>query len=216
LHKGQHFFFLHQPALHPALEHRGLAGRAQAFAVHHAHAAPAVLVRLSDEIGQGLPGVFAPKAMQVELALQSPAAASELAHDIGPEPGAPKAQGLVGFEQGFDVELIRQGLAHHRLFVQPVLHWHGLGRRCRDGPALPVLAGQRPHRPHAAGKQLLLRLRESLGLQPRRFLLGLHLGLTLDLLLEPLELTEVLDGRRFHRRHCKSGAQPVLRVGHGG
>ena len=41
LHEGQHLVLLHQPAAHPALEHRLAPRRAVALAVHDAHATQA-------------------------------------------------------------------------------------------------------------------------------------------------------------------------------
>ncbi len=90
--------------------------------MYHPHATPAVLVRLPNEIGQGLSRVFPAHSVQINLPLQTPAAASQLSHDIGAQTGSFVTQGLVRIEQGFNVEFVGQGLAHHSLLVALLLH----------------------------------------------------------------------------------------------
>ena len=80
--------------------------------------------RLADETAQGLAGVIAPQAVQVELALDAPVATAQLARHIGADAGPAKAQQFVGIEQGAHVKLVTDGLVQDRLFVVLVAHYH--------------------------------------------------------------------------------------------
>lgn len=157
LHEGQHFLLLDQPALHPALEHRRLAGRAQALAMHHAHAAQAGLVGFADESAQRIARVLAAKTVQVELALNAPVAPAQLAHHVRAHARAAKTQRFIGVQQRFDIKLVRQGFAHHGQLVALLLLGNGgwPGALQAGFVAGPVLGRQGQHRSDGARKQVL-------------------------------------------------------------
>ena len=67
--------------------------------MHHAHAAQADLDGLADEGGQRFARIVGAQAVQVQLALDAPLAAAQLARDVGADAGAAKAQLIVGFQQ---------------------------------------------------------------------------------------------------------------------
>ena len=127
LYKCQHFLLLCQPALNPAFEHRCLAGRAQSLAVHHAHTAQALLVDLADELAELLARLVNAQAVQIDLRLDGPLAAAQLARDVGAHPGPAIAQVLVGVEQGARVEFVAQGFLQGGLLVALALDRQGLG-----------------------------------------------------------------------------------------
>ena len=117
LHKSDHLGFLHQPALHFVLEHRRFARRAQAFAVHHAHAAQALLVGVADKARQGLARLVAALAVQINLALDAPFTLAQLLHHVHAHAGAAKAQLRVGIEQTGDVHLVAKRFGQRGLRI---------------------------------------------------------------------------------------------------
>jgi hypothetical protein len=122
--------------------------------MHHPDAAQPLLMRLAHEPAQGLAGLVRAKAVQVNLPLNAPMAFAQLARHIRAQPRAAVAQGFVGVQQGFNVEFVRQRLAHHGRFVQLALtgQWvHGPGRVVHT-----PRSDQRLHRAHSQFKQPLL------------------------------------------------------------
>ena len=103
--------------MYPALEHRRLAGRAQALAVHHAHAAQAVFVRLADELAQRLARFIDAQAVQVKLILDAPMARAQAPRDLDADACASVAQLVVGVEQGADVKVVADRLEQRALRV---------------------------------------------------------------------------------------------------
>ena len=140
--------------MYPALEDGGFAGRSQAFAVYHAHAADAVLVRLADEVAQGLACIVAAQAVQVELALDAPVAPAQFARHIGADAGLAKAHVLVSLHQRADVKLVADGFDQHGLVVQLGLAGDWFGPRFNDHCA--ALVGQRVHNPGGVDEQVFL------------------------------------------------------------
>ena len=82
-----------------------------------AHAAQAGAVRQADEFAQRLARVVAAQAVQVELALDAPVPAAQLACHVYADTGAAKTELVVHVQQGAHVELVAHGLAQHVLFV---------------------------------------------------------------------------------------------------
>ncbi len=76
MNEGQYFGFLHQPAAHLVFEYGRFAGGAKSFAVHHAHAAQALLVGRADVAAHGLARFVGAQAMQIDLPLHSPVTAA--------------------------------------------------------------------------------------------------------------------------------------------
>ena len=111
-------------------------------------------MRLANEAAQRLARFVHPQAMQVELALDAPVAFAQFAHHVRPQPMAVVAQLVIGVQQRFHIEVVRQGLAHHGVFVELALSrlgWH-MARRVHRAPR----SGQRPHRADRQFKQSLL------------------------------------------------------------
>ena len=108
-------------AVHPSLEHRGLAGASPGPVPAHAQAAQPALVRLADEAAQRLARLVGALAVQVDLRLDAPVALAQLARHLGPDAGAAEAQVLVGVQRCLGVELVAERLAHHRLLVELAL-----------------------------------------------------------------------------------------------
>ena len=88
-----------------------------ALAVDHPHAAQAVTHRDTQELGELLARLVAPQAVQVELPLDRPHAAPQLAHHLRPDPVAAPRQRVVGLQQRLDIELVGDCLAQHRGLV---------------------------------------------------------------------------------------------------
>lgn len=127
--KGHHFFLLHQPAAHLVLQYRLLVDGAKSLAVNDANATHAALDRIAQELGQRFARFLAPHAMQVELPLDHPVAASQLAQGICTDADAGVAEFLIGVEQGIDVELVGQGFFECRLLVRHALMRNRQGTR---------------------------------------------------------------------------------------
>ena len=86
-----------------------------------AHAAQPGAVRQADELAQRLARFVAAQAVQVELALDAPAARAQLARYVLANAGAAKAQLIVHIQQGADVELIAHGFVQHPFLIQLML-----------------------------------------------------------------------------------------------
>jgi hypothetical protein len=127
LHEGQHLGLLDQPALHLALEHRRLARRAQALAMHHAHAAQARLTasRMKVASASRASSVRRPCRSSWRWMLHSPRRRRRV--HVRADAGAAKAQLLIGLQQRADVELIADGFAQHGLVVALLLRATGSG-----------------------------------------------------------------------------------------
>ena len=82
-----------------AWEDNEAAGRTVAHAMDDAHAALSVAGGVAQEGGDPLARLVAPQAVQVELALQRPDAAQELAVDFGSDVAPAERQHVVGLEQ---------------------------------------------------------------------------------------------------------------------
>ena len=65
----------------------------------HAYAAATAAPGLAQELAKGFTRFVAPQAVQIELGLDRPDAAAQLAHHLGPDAAAPERQRVVGFEQ---------------------------------------------------------------------------------------------------------------------
>ena len=189
--------------MHLAFEHGRLAGRAQALAVHHPHAAPAGLVGGANKLRQRLPRLFAPQTVQIQLALNTPATAAQFANHVRAHARAAKAQGVVGVQQGVHVEFVRDGFAHHRLLIELMLHRHRRGWRQQQQRFLPrqMFWRQRIHRSDDSGKQFFFDLQLARCHAPGGLQFGSQPGARFDLQLQgpqSLEIFENGGGRRFH------------------
>ena len=162
--------------MHLGLEHRHAAGRAQALAVHHAHAAQTGAPGLAQEGAQGFARLVGAQAVQIHLSLHGPVAAAQPGGHVGADAGAAKAQVLVHVQQRAGVELVAQGFAQHPRLVQLALHGQGLGRHGRVPMPLVRRAFERLHGADGVPKQAALRLGAVLGLLLQAQLLGLARG----------------------------------------
>ena len=108
LHEGQHLALLHQPAPHTPFEHGARGSASPALpAVHDPHAAQAALGCRGMNPSQALRELVTAQAVQVQLRLQCPVATAQArAPPPGSKSRAPEGQGLVGVEQGIDVEVV--------------------------------------------------------------------------------------------------------------
>ena len=138
--------------MHFGLEHRGFAGRTQAFAVHHPQATQSLAVRQADEFRQGHTGFVAAQTVQIDLALDRPIAFAQFVDHIAPNAGASEAQRIVGVEQGAGIELVAQAIAQHRLVVFLALVRNG--RRAGAIELDQVVRGQALHGTHGTHKQV--------------------------------------------------------------
>ena len=139
---------LHQPAAHLALEHRLAPGRAIALAVHRR--ARSAGRRAPHRAGRRTSCSRASSrrsAVQIELRLDGPDAAAQLAHHLRPDAAAAKRQRLVGVEQRFDVELVGDRFGQHRGFVTLALARHRVQAAAAAWPAQLRHRAQRHHRP---------------------------------------------------------------------
>ena len=96
--------------------------------MHHAHAAPTHAFCVFDEVNQCLTRFFASQSVQVNLALNAPAAFSQLAGHVSAYARSAVAQRVVCIQQRFHIKLIRQSFLHHGQLVQLMLY--GNGCRC--------------------------------------------------------------------------------------
>ena len=161
--------------------------------MHHPQAAQAVAVRDADEFGQGHAGFFGAQAVQIDLALNGPAAFAQFLRHVHPNAGAPEAQGVVGVEQTADVKAVAQGVAQNRFFVFfPLCGHRGWGRGADAG----LVVGRHAfHRANRAHKQIGLGLAlagssQASGLFGLRFFVGFGQFF--------LDLFQVLQGLDFH------------------
>ncbi|MPN24778.1 hypothetical protein SDC9_172180 [bioreactor metagenome] len=124
--------------------------------MHDAHAAHARAVRQPDELAQRLAGFVRAQAVQVQLALNAPVAATQLARHVQTDAGAAKAQLIVHVQQGADIELVAHGFAQHILFVQHHLQRQRRGRRLQKADF--VARAQRRDLADAERKQIAFTL----------------------------------------------------------
>ena len=82
-----------------------------------ADAAQAGARRVANEVGDALARGVAAQAVQVDLVLQHPDAAAELANDVDADAAAAKRERVVGLEQRLDVERIGDGFGQRRRLV---------------------------------------------------------------------------------------------------
>jgi hypothetical protein len=193
LNKGHDLVFLNQPTVHLGLEDRGFAGRAQTFAMHHAQATQTLTVGNADEFGQCHAGFVAAQAVQINLTLNGPATFAQLLGHVDADARTPKAQGIVGVEQGTDVKTVTQGIAQNGGFVLLPLSRHR-GWRWRADAGL-VMQGHALDHPDCTRKQVglgfaLTRCGNASGLFSLGFLVGLSQRF--------LDFFEVLQGVDFH------------------
>jgi hypothetical protein len=131
--------------------------------------------------------------VQVNLTLNGPAAFAQLLGHVDADAGTPKAQGVIGVEQGAHIKTIAQGVAQNRFFVFFSLQRHGCGRGWADGGL--VVQGQPLNNTHRTHKQIGLGLAlASSGKASGLFGFGFFMGLG-ELF---LDLLEVLQGIDFH------------------
>src|SRR5437763_978205 len=83
--EGEHLF-AQQPLPQQPLQHRLALARAEAFAVHDAHAAPATPAAMAQEFRDTDGGDVPVHAVQVELVLDHPVAAPQFGQDVARTP----------------------------------------------------------------------------------------------------------------------------------
>ena len=103
-----------------------------ALAVDDAHAAAVFDHAAVEEGGQRNAGFVAGVAVQVEFALDDPAAAPQFPERGGGHAGAREEQFLAGGDGGFPVPRVGQGVDQDLLLVGPPLMGDGFGARARD------------------------------------------------------------------------------------
>ena len=137
-----------------------------------AHAAQPRAVRQANELAQRLARFVAAQAVQVELALDAPAARAQLARYVLANAGAAKAQLIVHIQQGAHVELVTHGLVQHALLVLQALQRQRFGGAgWRQVAVVCSAAFQWLHGAHGVREQValalgaLLRLALCLGLR---------------------------------------------------
>src|SRR5438034_1199163 len=86
--EGNDLALLREPAFHFCFEHRLAPRRAVALAVDHTNAAQAVPIGVAQECAEPLACLVAAQTVQVELTLDRPDAATQLANDFGPDAAA--------------------------------------------------------------------------------------------------------------------------------
>jgi hypothetical protein len=165
--------------------------------VHDAHAAHARAVRQPDELAQRLAGFVRAQAVQVQLALNAPVAATQLAGHVETDAGAAKAQLIVHVQQGADIELVAHGFAQHVLFVQ---HHLQRQRGCRLQKADFVARAQRRDLADAERKQIAFTL-------ARCTRLGLREGQGFGLFAHLLEMAGDA-GQILQRAVCVAHSRP--------
>jgi len=157
-------------------------------------------VRQADELGQGHTRLVTAQSVQVDLALDGPVALAQFMRHVRADARAAKTQGLVGVQQGADIEFIAQGVAQHRRVVFLALLGHRRSRHLWQTGLLAI--GQGLDHPHRPRKQIA----RCLGLpclRLQRSLLGL--GTLMGCLEFFLDFLEVLQRVEFH-------APPRLRI----
>src|SRR5438552_6552955 len=97
-----------QPTAYLGFKDRLAVGRGEALAVNHAHAAPAAVAGVVDEIREGVTRLVAVEPMQIELALHGPMPAPQPREHVAGEAIAQKR--LFGLELLADLPVGRRGL----------------------------------------------------------------------------------------------------------
>src|SRR6185503_15696334 len=164
LHEGEHIVAAREQLADAALQHRLAPGRAQALAVHDAHAAQPAPAAAGEE-HRGLGGrLDARQAMQVQVRLHDPVRAAKLPQDVARQPG-PQVRRVV-----LDLVVIVESEAG-KLVEHGLLVFVALGREGRGlGPWVFDSIGGRDGRdiPHGFAKLGVSRLAPRLSrLAPR-------------------------------------------------
>ena len=120
-----------------------------------AHAAQAGARRVAQEVGDALARLVAAQAVQVDLVLQHPDAAAQLADDVEADAAAAKRERVVGLEQRLDVERVGDRLGQRRGLVALRAGAASAGGRAARQRRRRALA-QRHDRADGAREQLLL------------------------------------------------------------
>ncbi|MDT4869849.1 hypothetical protein FQZ97_1048980 [compost metagenome] len=161
----------------------------------------------ADEAAKGFAGFVGAQAVQVDLALDAPAALAKLAHHVRPEARAAEAQHLVGVQQGLDVELVGQRLSHHRGLVKLALHGQRLHRHRAPLDAAGV--GDGLNRTHGAGEQAVLAFAPQPGLARGFALNGFGRRTLCHGAFERLQIGQRVD---FHGAIVTERSRPALRA----
>src|ERR1019366_2153029 len=104
--EGEHGALLNEPTLHLRFQHGFASRRAVALAVDDANAAQAGAHGVAKKGAEALTRLVAAQAVQVELGLQHPDAAAELAYDVDADAAAAKRERVVGVEQRLGIEFV--------------------------------------------------------------------------------------------------------------
>ena len=163
--------------------------------MYHTHAAQPCAVREANELPQRLACFVRAQAVQVQVALNAPVPAAQLACHVQANAGAAKAHLVIHVQQGADVKLIAHGFQQHALFIQLQLQGAGCGRL---GLKLhTLLGGERCDRADIVRKQMAFPLGGGFGLLAGLFCGFAALALGLELLGDATQGMQALMAKRL-------------------
>ena len=96
---------------------------------------PVVGAGLLDEIHHGFAGFFNEHAVKVKLPHYHPAAAPQIARNVGPHFGTAEGKTVFAFQKFHGIIFVGKGFGKHRFFVGHRLTRHGLRRLLFGGDA---------------------------------------------------------------------------------